>query len=164
MTEHYCFSTPLGEWTVYARDGALVRLVFEKTEGGEKTPLLTKAADQLAEYFAGRRKEFDLPLNPEGTDFQRKIWNALQKIPFGETRSYKQPAEMAGNGKACRAAGGANNKNRCRFSFPATASSAPTGVRSVTEAVSKSNNFCWSWKKNAADCPFLIAACRGFPA
>ena len=84
MTEHYCFSTPLGEWTVYARDGALVRLVFEKTEGGEKTPLLTKAADQLAEYFAGRRKEFDLPLNP---------------------------AEMAGNGKACRAAGGANNKN-----------------------------------------------------
>ena len=111
MTEHFCCSTPLGEWTVYARDGALVRLVFEKTEGGEKTPLLTKAADQLAEYFAGRRKEFDLPLNPEGTDFQRKIWNALQKIPFGETRSYKQLAEMAGNGKACRAAGGANNKN-----------------------------------------------------
>lgn len=102
MTEHYCFSTPLGERTVYARDGALVRLVFEKTEGGEKTPLLTKAADQLAEYFAGRRKEFDLPLNPEGTDFQRKIWNALQKIPFGETRSYKQLAEMAGSGKACR--------------------------------------------------------------
>ena len=67
MTEHYCFSTPLGEWTVYARDGALVRLVFEKTEGGEKTPLLAKAADQ--------------------------------------------PAETAGNGKACRAAGGANNKN-----------------------------------------------------
>ena len=99
MTEHYCFSTPLGEWTVYARDGALVRLVFEKTEGGEKTPLLTKAADQLAEYFAGRRKEFDLPLNPEGTDFQRKIWNALQKIPFGETRSYKQLAEME---KKCR--------------------------------------------------------------
>ena len=142
MTEHYCFSTPLGEWTAYARDGALVRLAFEKTEGGEKTPLLTKAADQLAEYFAGRRKEFDLPLNPEGTDFQRKIWNALQKIPFGETRSYKQLAEMAGNGKACRAAGGANNKN----------------------PLSKSNNFCWSWKKNAADCPFLIAACRGFPA
>lgn len=111
MTEHYCFSTPLGERTGYARDGALVRLVFEKTEGGEKTPLLTKAADQLAEYFAGRRKEFDLPLNPEGTDFQRKIWNALQKIPFGETRSYKQLAEMAGSGKACRAVGGANNKN-----------------------------------------------------
>ena len=55
MTEHYCFSTPLGEWTVYARDGALVRLVFEKTEGGEKTPFLTNAAAQLAEYFAGRR-------------------------------------------------------------------------------------------------------------
>lgn len=72
---------------------------------------MTKAADQLAEYFAGRRKEFDLPLNPEGTDFQRKIWNALQKIPFGETRSYKQLAEMAGSGKACRAVGGANNKN-----------------------------------------------------
>lgn len=164
MTEHYCFSTPLGEWTVYARDGALVRLVFEKTEGGEKTPLLTKAADQLAEYFAGRRKEFDLPLNPEGTDFQRKIWNALQKIPFGETRSYKQLAEMAGNGKACRAAGGANNKNPLPVFIPCHRVIGATGVRSVTEAVSKSNNFCWSWKKNAADCPFLIAACRGFPA
>ena len=72
MTEHYCFSTPLGEWTVYARDGALVRLVFEKTEGGEKTPLLTKAADQLAEYFAGRRKEFDLPraCGPQRRQFQ----------------------------------------------------------------------------------------------
>lgn len=111
MTEHYCFSTPLGEWTVYARDGALVRLVFEKTEGGEKPPLLAKAADQPADYSAGRRKEFALSLNPEGTDFQRKIRNAPQKISFGQTHGRKQPAETAGNGKACRAAGGANNKN-----------------------------------------------------
>lgn len=111
MTEHYCFSAPSGERIVYAHDGALVRLAFEKNEGGEKTPLLAKAADQPAEYSAGRRKEFALPLNPEGTDFQRKIRNAPQKIPFGQTRGRKQPAETAGNGKACRVAGGANNKN-----------------------------------------------------
>ena len=111
MTEHYCFSTPLGEWTVYGCGGALIRLAFERTEGGKKTPLLAKATDELAEYFAGRRKEFDLPLSPEGTDFKQKICNALQKNTFGETRSYKKLAEMAGNGRASRAAGGANNKN-----------------------------------------------------
>lgn len=164
MTEHYCFSTPLGEWTVYARDGALVRLVFEKTEGGEKTPLLTKAADQLAEYFAGRRKEFDLPLNPEGTDFQRKIWNALQKIPFGETRSYKQLAEMAGNGKACRAAGGANNKNPLPVFIPCHRVIAPTESGRLRRRSQNQTISAGAGKKNAADCPFLIAACRGFPA
>lgn len=164
MTEHYCFSTPLGEWTVYARDGALVRLVFEKTEGGEKTPLLTKAADQLAEYFAGRRKEFDLPLNPEGTDFSEKYGTPCKKFLSAKPAATNNWRKWPATAKPVGRQAAPTTKTRCRFSFPATASSAPTGVRSVTEAVSKSNNFCWSWKKNAADCPFLIAACRGFPA
>jgi len=69
------------------------------------------AAKALEEYFAGKRKEFDLPLRPKGTDFQRSVWNALMTIPYGETRSYMQVAQMLGNPKACRAVGLANNKN-----------------------------------------------------
>ena len=80
---------------------------FEKTE----TPLIKKAAFQLEEYFNGRRRHFDLPLAPEGTDFQCAVWRSLQTIPFGETRSYKDIAEQIGNLKACRAVGMANNRN-----------------------------------------------------
>jgi len=79
--------------------------------GKEETPLIKTAAAQLWEYFKGKRKKFDLPLLLRGTDFQVAVWKALQKIPFGETRSYKEVAEAAGNSKACRAAGMANNRN-----------------------------------------------------
>ena len=80
---------------------------FQETE----TPLIKKAASQLNEYFEGKRKTFDLPLNQQGTDFQLKIWNALQNIPYGETRSYGELAAMTGNPKASRAVGMANNRN-----------------------------------------------------
>lgn len=63
------------------------------------------------EYFNGQRKSFDLPLNPKGTEFQKKVWNALLNIPYGSTCSYKDIAVNIGNEKACRAVGGANNKN-----------------------------------------------------
>ena len=69
------------------------------------------AAKQLGEYFTGARKSFDLPLAPRGTDFQKAVWKALQDIPYGETRSYKQIAETIKSPKACRAVGMANNKN-----------------------------------------------------
>ena len=77
----------------------------------KETPLVKKTAAQLNEYFAGKRKVFDLPLKPEGTDFQRSVWQALLTIPFGETRSYREIAVQTGNPKACRAAGMANNRN-----------------------------------------------------
>jgi methylated-DNA-[protein]-cysteine S-methyltransferase len=67
--------------------------------------------DQLAEYFAGDRDSFDLPLEPEGTEFQRAVWNALEEIPFGETRSYGEIALAVGRPKAARAVGMANNRN-----------------------------------------------------
>ncbi len=76
-----------------------------------ETDRLREAAAQLAEYLEGSRKEFTLPLNPQGTPFQRKVWEALRKIPYGETRSYKQIAKEIGNEKACRAVGMANNRN-----------------------------------------------------
>ena len=68
-------------------------------------------AKQLEEYLTGKRREFDVPLDPRGTDFQRTVWDKLTSIPYGETISYKQVAELIDKPKACRAVGMANNKN-----------------------------------------------------
>ena len=77
-----------------------------------------KEAAQLEQYFAGRRKTFELPLAPEGTAFQLKVWQALQEIPYGETRSYGQIARAVGNEKAARAVGMANNQNPISIIIP----------------------------------------------
>ena len=69
------------------------------------------AAEQLESYLAGELRQFDLPLAPRGTEFQKRVWDELLKIPYGQTRSYKQVAEQAGNIKAVRAVGMANNRN-----------------------------------------------------
>ena len=66
---------------------------------------------QLDEYFAGRRRKFDLPLDLRGTEFQRRVWAQLCRIPYGETRSYQDIAAALGNAKASRAVGMANNRN-----------------------------------------------------
>ena len=83
-----------------------------------ETPLIQQAAAQIAEYLAGARKEFSLPLALHGTDFQKAVWQALQKIPFGETRSYKDIAVMIGRPKAVRAVGMANNRNPISIIVP----------------------------------------------
>jgi methylated-DNA-[protein]-cysteine S-methyltransferase len=87
---------------------------FEKSE----TPLIKKAAKQFDEYFKKNRQNFDLPLVLRGTDFQLKVWKALQKIPYGQTRSYGELAAMIGNPKACRAVGMANNRNPITIIVP----------------------------------------------
>lgn len=76
-----------------------------------ETEVLLSAKKQLEEYFAGIRKNFDLPLKPKGTPFQLLVWEQLKQIPYGETRSYGEIAKAIGNPKASRAVGGANNKN-----------------------------------------------------
>ncbi len=73
--------------------------------------LLARAVKQLEDYFAGKRREFDLPLDPEGSAFQKKVWKALSEIPYGETCSYAAVARRIRNPKAVRAVGGANGKN-----------------------------------------------------
>jgi methylated-DNA-[protein]-cysteine S-methyltransferase len=75
------------------------------------TRVLETAAAQLAEYFAGRRRTFDLPLAPRGTGFQQRVWRALSAIPYGETRSYGAIAASIGRPAASRAVGAANGKN-----------------------------------------------------
>ncbi len=92
---------------------------FVKHKKHDEIPeCLVAALEQLKEYFDKKRKIFDLPLNISGTEFQKKVWKALQDIPYGETRTYQDIALAVGNPKACRAVGGANNKNNIPVIIP----------------------------------------------
>ncbi|MGC3820507.1 methylated-DNA--[protein]-cysteine S-methyltransferase [Acinetobacter sp. G11] len=114
-------ASPVGNLKLVANDTALVAVLWENenpkrvrlAELIEQThhPILLETQKQLSEYFAGKRQQFDLPLDFEGTEFQQKVWQALLTIPFGETRSYRDIAEQVGNVKAVRAVGAANGKN-----------------------------------------------------
>jgi methylated-DNA-[protein]-cysteine S-methyltransferase len=108
--------TPLGEVTISEDGGAIVALDWGRGRDQEATPLLCQARDQLQEYFDGRRMSFDLPLAPEGSDFQKRVWAALCAIPPGETRSYADIARTIGS--APRAVGGANGANPIPLFIP----------------------------------------------
>ena len=112
--------SPLGMLTLIEQNGALISLAF--TPGAlpltPESPLLADAERQLAEYFAGSRKQFSLPLCPFGTSFQQQVWQSLLKIPYGESRSYAQLAKAMGKPNACRAVGGANGKNPLPILIP----------------------------------------------
>ena len=98
--------------------GQAVCLLIKSEQENALSGLLMKAIVQLTEYFEGRRREFDLPINPKGTEFQRKVWKALAGIPYGETRTYGEIATQIGNRKAARAVGNANNKNPILLLIP----------------------------------------------
>lgn len=85
---------------------------------GESRDAIAHVITQLNQYFAKEREEFELQLEPEGTDFQRLVWSCLREIPYGICRSYGQIAEAAGNPKAVRAVGSANNKNPIPIVIP----------------------------------------------
>lgn len=80
--------------------------------------LLWQAAAELGEYFAGRRRNFTLPLAPRGTEFQQRVWSELRRIPCGETRTYGEIARAIGQPRACRAVGMANNRNPIAILIP----------------------------------------------
>ncbi len=81
-------------------------------------PVLQETVRQLNEYFSGQRTSFDLPLQQQGTTYQQTVWKELEKIPYGETISYKELATRGGNPKGCRAAGSANGKNNLFILVP----------------------------------------------
>lgn len=117
---YYCYlDTPIGELLLAGEDDALAMIGFPKGSMrrdpeadwiyNEKP--LTKVRQQLEEYFAGERKDFDLPLRIKGTEFQVSVLKALQEIPYGETVSYGEIARRIGRPKAVRAVGAANGRN-----------------------------------------------------
>ncbi len=114
MENVFYMDTPAGVLEIRDDGCSLTAVRFalgEVKPGAEASPLARRARAQLSEYFAGRRKTFDLPLAARGTPFQQKVWDFLRRIPYGQTRSYGQIAAAAGNPRACRAVGMANNKN-----------------------------------------------------
>lgn len=127
MISYETYSTEFGEVGIAADETGLVMLEFynedrplrvEADWQRRPTPLTELAAAQLGEYFAGQRRDFELPLNPRGTEFQRGVWKALNHIPYGETRSYREQAQALGNLKAIRAVARANGANRIAVVIP----------------------------------------------
>jgi methylated-DNA-[protein]-cysteine S-methyltransferase len=116
---HTVVDSPLGPLTLVAVDGVLAGLYMTDQRHrprlatfGEPDPIpFGEAAEQLEDYFAGRRTEFDLPVVLAGTPFQRRVWAALREIPFGKTLSYGQLADRIGQPSAARAVGLANGRN-----------------------------------------------------
>ncbi len=111
----HSFDTPFGTFTVLEEQGRLTALMYGNTAPKDanpcRTPLLGEAEEQLMTYFAGRLQNFELPIALQGTPFQQKCWSALMQIPYGETRTYAQQANMIGSPKAARAVGMANHRN-----------------------------------------------------
>lgn len=123
MKKIFFYDTTIGKLGIAEENGAITDVYFSGEVVAsdvilEESILLKEANRQLQEYFAGKRKVFDLPLAQQGTTFQQKVWQALTEIPFGETRSYGHIAERIGQPKASRAVGGANNKNPLPIFIP----------------------------------------------
>ena len=115
--------TPLGELRAETTDRGIRRLEFteRKTtakENGAVHPHLKKLRAELGRYFAGKLREFTVPVDPEGTPFRERVWSELRRIPFGETISYIEMARRIGNRRASRAVGGANGANAVCILIP----------------------------------------------
>lgn len=119
--------SPIGPIRLTARGDALTGVFMLKHKYGPEgfpdeergqSPLLTDAARQVAAYFEGSLRDFDLPLAPEGSEFQRQVWAELRRIPFGETTSYLALAKRLGDARQVRAVGSANGRNPISIIIP----------------------------------------------
>lgn len=112
-TNYFVYAMPMGRLSIAADEAGICAIAFgDVAHDGPRRPsaLTNKAATQLQEYFAGKRRFFDIPLSPHGTEFQLKVWKALETIPYGQTRTYAEIAEMVGSPKGFRAVGLANQQ------------------------------------------------------
>jgi len=116
-TSHFLsFKSPVGMLTLFSEEGHIVALEWGQAPDGHTSPVLEEARDQLEAYFRGTLKQFDLPLRPKGTTFQKSVWNLMLEIPYGNTRTY---ADLARDLKsAARAVGGACGKNPIAIIIP----------------------------------------------
>ena len=120
-SSHYIYRTPYGLLTLGSDGAALTVVAFgEQTLPTPLKPseLTNAASNQLQEYFAGKRTAFDLPLAPAGTDFQKRVWEAVQNIPYGQTRTARDIAQVLGEPQAFRAVGNAVRKNPLAILIP----------------------------------------------
>lgn len=123
MGYYFIYDFPIGKLAIGEEGGLITHINFNgeqiKDYTFHETEILLKANAQLQEYFQGKRNSFDLPLKYiSGTLFQHRVWDALQKIPYGKTVSYKDIAININHSKAVRAVGGANNRNNIPIIIP----------------------------------------------
>lgn len=113
MIRQAYYNIKFGILSMTYKENMLLSLEVVSKKHGEnsRTDFTDKVYNQILEYFAGKRKYFQVPYLFQGTEFQKNVWHELEKIPYGETRTYSQIAEKIGNKKASRAVGGACNKN-----------------------------------------------------
>ena len=112
--------SPVGRLGLAEKDGLLCEVCFDPQwlPQGRTSPLLQEAIRQLDEYFAGARRDFDLPLQLHGSEFQQRIWQQLRRIPYGQVSSYGEVALDAGYPRAARAVGNACNRNHLAIVVP----------------------------------------------
>nr|WP_299246040.1 methylated-DNA--[protein]-cysteine S-methyltransferase [uncultured Halomonas sp.] len=112
--------SPLGFLQIKATEAGITHIDFvdERSEAVTPHPLIDDCKTQLEEYFQGRRQHFDVPLAPEGTDFQKRVWRQLRAIPFGETCSYAMISQKIASPKSHRAVGAANGRNPLSIIVP----------------------------------------------
>lgn len=115
------YETKIGKITIVSDDNCITNIFLGNSkipDSKKETSVIEQAIAELEEYFKGTRREFTVPLKPEGTEFQKKVWKTLQTIPYGKTRSYKEIANAAGCPNGCRAVGLANGKNPIPIIIP----------------------------------------------
>lgn len=116
MIQALTIDSPVGALTITEEDGAIAAIGWGGERRGDRTPLLAEAARQLGAYFARSLRQFELPLAPKGSPFEKRVWAAMQQIPYGETRSYGDLAHAVQS--APRAIGGACGRNPIPIVIP----------------------------------------------
>ncbi|TSA28126.1 MAG: methylated-DNA--[protein]-cysteine S-methyltransferase [Ignavibacteriales bacterium] len=115
------YKSPIGLIEIGGTENSITSLFFIDEEFNpdvKSNPYIEKYVEQLDEYFKGKRKIFGLNIQPEGTDFQKRVWDELLKIPYGETRSYMEITKILGDQKAIRAVANANGQNKISIIIP----------------------------------------------
>lgn len=122
MKNSFVYKTLIGDLHFFDDAGYITKINFGKKEDLEykdnESQVIKEAYLEIKQYLSGERKEFTIPIKAEGTSFQRKVWQALKNIPYGETMTYAEVAKVIHNPKAARAVGNANNKNPIPIIIP----------------------------------------------
>jgi methylated-DNA-[protein]-cysteine S-methyltransferase len=122
----HIYHSPIGMIKITADEQCITELIFIEPNDLIEPPfqeepmpqVMHKCVDELIEYFAGKRKDFSVPVNQEGTEFQQKVWKELYEMPYGKTMSYAELAKKLGDPKCIRAAASANGKNKIAIIIP----------------------------------------------
>lgn len=117
----YHYNTVIGVICIEESNNYITAIYLDENinmESERETKLIKNTYEQLMEYLQGKRTNFNIPIKLDGTEFQKKVWKELLEIPYGKTCSYKEIAQKIGNKNACRAVGGANNKNPIMIVVP----------------------------------------------